>query len=108
MSGETGNSAPGRTLDQRMRALRHANEIRSGRARLKRELASGRARIDEVIAQPPDFAKTAKVYDLLLALPKVGPAKAARSLTQCRIAPSKTVGGLTERQRHELIGLFRR
>jgi hypothetical protein len=91
-----------------MHALRHANEIRIGRARLKKELASGRARFDEIIAQPPEFAKTAKVYDLLLALPKVGPAKAARSLTQCRIAPSKTVGGLTERQRHELIGLFGR
>jgi hypothetical protein len=90
-----------------MRALRQANEIRIGRARLKRELASGRARIEHIIAQPPEFAQTAKVYDLLLALPKVGPAKAARSLTQCRIAPSKTVGGLSDRQRHELIGFFR-
>jgi hypothetical protein len=108
VSGETSTSAPGRTLDQRLRALRQANEIRIGRARLKRELAAGRARIDDVIARPPEFAKTAKVYDLLLALPKVGPAKAARALSQCRIAPSKTVAGLTERQRHALIGLFRR
>ena len=91
-----------------MRALRHANEIRSGRARLKKELALGRARIEEIIAQPPESAETAKVYDLLLALPKIGPAKARRCLTQCRIAPSKTVGGLSERQRHELIGLFHR
>jgi len=64
-----------------MRALRHANEIRIRRARLKRELASGRARIEKIIAQPPEFAKTAEIYDLLLALPKVGPAKAARSLS---------------------------
>jgi hypothetical protein len=91
-----------------MRALRHANEIRVGRARLKRELASGRVRIEDIIAQPPEFAQTAKVYDLLLALPKVGPAKAARSLSQCRIAPSRTVAGLTDRQRHALIGLFGR
>lgn len=91
-----------------MRALRHANEIRIGRARLKKELASGRVPIEELLAQPPEFAKAAKVYDLLLALPKIGPVRAARSLTQCRIASSKTVGGLTERQRDELIGLFRR
>jgi len=91
-----------------MRALRRANEIRSGRARLKKELGLGRVRIEEIIAQPPESAKTAKVYDLLLALPKIGPAKATRCLTQCRIAPSKTVGGLSERQRHELIGLFHR
>ncbi|SRR6266508_3106578 len=106
--GGTSNPAPGRTLDQRMRALRHANEIRSGRARLKKELALGRVRLEEIIAQPPESAKTAKVYDLLLALPMIGPARATRCLTQCRIAPSKTVGGLSERQRHELIGLFRR
>jgi S13-like H2TH domain len=108
VSAEPSNPAPARTLDQRRRALRHANEIRIGRARLKSELASGRVRIEDVIAEPPEFAGTAKVYELLLALPKVGPAKAARSLTRCRIAPSKTLAGLTARQRHELIGLFRR
>ena len=91
-----------------MRVLRQANQVRVGRAQLKKELATGRVRIEGILAQPPEFAKTAKVYDLLLALPKVGPARAARSLTHCRIAPSKTVAGLTERQRHELIGLFRR
>jgi hypothetical protein len=108
VAGETSNAAPGRTLDQRMRALQHANEIRSGRARLKKELALGRVQIEGIIARPPESAKTAKVYDLLLALPKIGPAKATRCLTQCRIAPSKTVGGLSERQRNELIGLFHR
>jgi hypothetical protein len=65
-------------------------------------------RIEDIIAAPPEFARTANVYDLLLALPKVGSARAARSLSQCRIAPSKTVAGLTDRQRSELIGLFRR
>jgi hypothetical protein len=76
-----------------MGALRHANEIRRRRAQLKRELASGRARIEDIIAKPPEFARTAKVYDLLLALPKVGPAKAARSLTHCRIAPQRRSPG---------------
>ena len=107
MRGETSNPAPGRTLDQRIRALQYANEVRTDRARLKKELALGTVRIEEIIARPPEFAKTAKVYDLLLALPKIGPAKAARSLSHCRIAPAKTVGGLTERQREELIALFR-
>jgi hypothetical protein len=108
VAGETSSPAPARTLDQRIRALRQANEIRIGRAQVKKELASGRVRIDQILAQPPELARTAKVFDLLLALPKIGPVRAARSLSQCRIAPSKTVGGLTERQRDELIGLFRR
>ena len=34
--------------------------------------------------------------------------KANRFLTVCKISPSKTVGGLSERQRTELIGLFNR
>jgi len=32
--------------------------------------------------------------------------KAARLLNQCRISQSKTVGGLSERQRNELVDLF--
>jgi hypothetical protein len=106
MAGERSERAPAQTLEQRMRALRQANEIRSRRAALKKELASGRVRIEDVLAQPPAYAKTAKVHDLLLAVPKVGPARAARFLSRCRIAPSKTVGGMTERQRGELIELF--
>ena len=39
---------------------------------------------------------------------KLGRVKAARFLNQCRISQSKTVGGLSERQRAELIGLFNR
>jgi hypothetical protein len=29
-------------------------------------------------------------------------------LTQCKISPSKTVGGLSERQRRELVAFMRR
>ena len=108
MAGERSERAPAQTLEQRLRALRQANEIRSRRAALKKELASGRVRIEDVLAQPPAYATTAKVQDLLLAVPKVGPARAARFLSRCRIAPAKTVGGMTERQRGELIELVRR
>jgi len=106
MAGERSERAPAQTLDQR-RGPWGKRTIRSRRAALKKELASGRVRIEDVLAQPPDSAKTVKVQDLLLALPKVGPARAARFLSRCRIAPSKTVGGMTERQRGELIELFR-
>jgi len=108
MAGERSERAPAQTLEQRLQALRQANEIRSRQAALKKELASGRVRIEDVLAQLPACATTAKVRDLLLAVPKVGPARAARFLSRCRIAPSKTVGGMTERQRGELIELFRR
>jgi hypothetical protein len=34
--------------------------------------------------------------------------KANKVLQQCRISPSKTIGGLSERQRSELVSLLHR
>jgi hypothetical protein len=108
MSADGGKAkAPGRSPEQRLRALQQANEIRSARAQLKRDLASGRIELARILARPPEFAQTAKVLDLLLFVPKVGPAKAARMLAQCRIAHAKTLGGLSDRQRAALLDLFR-
>jgi hypothetical protein len=105
---KTQAQAPARSLDQRMDALRRANEIRVRRAQLKKDLKDGRVQVEEVLRRPPDFVETAKVFDILMAVPKFGRVKAARFLNQCRISQSKTVGGLSERQRTELIGLFSR
>jgi hypothetical protein len=100
--------APVRSLDQRMDALRRANEIRVRRAKLKKDLKDGRVRIEEILRHPPEYVSTAKVFDMLMSVPKFGRVKAGRFLNQCRISQSKTVGGLSERQRAELIGLFNR
>ena len=100
--------APLRSLDQRRDALRRANEIRVRRAQLKKDLKSGSARIEGVLLDPPEYVETAKVIDILMAVPKFGRVKAARFLNQCRISQSKTVGGLSERQRTELVQLLRR
>jgi len=91
-----------------MEALQRANEIRVRRAKLKRDLKDGQAKIDEILGQPPEYVETAKVLDILMAVPKFGRVKAARLLNQCRISQSKTVGGLSDRQRSELIALFSR
>lgn len=99
---------PERSLDQRMDALKRANEIRSRRARLKRDLKGGRVQIHGLLLDPPDYIATAKVFDLLLAVPKYGRVKVNRILTHCRISPSKTIGGLSERQRSELVSFLRR
>ncbi len=104
---ETLTQAPSRSLDQRMEALTRANEIRVARAQLKRDLKERRIRIEQVIADPPEYVLTAKVYDMLVAVPRLGRVKVGRLLTQCRISQSKTVGGLSERQRTELLDMFR-
>ena len=101
-------AAPERSLTQRMDALQRANEIRTRRASLKRELKAGRTQIHGLLLDPPEYLQTAKVFDLLLAVPKYGRVKVNRILTQCRISPSKTIGGLSQRQRGELVELMRR
>ena len=91
-----------------MDALRRANEIRVKRARLKKDLKAGSVRVESILRNPPEWVETAKVFDILMAVPKFGRVKAARFLNQCRISQSKTVGGLSDRQRAELVGLLRR
>jgi hypothetical protein len=101
-------AAPERSLIQRMDALQRANEIRTRRAQLKRDLKAGRVSIHTLLLDPPEFLATAKVFDMLLAVPKYGRVKANKVLQQCRISPSKTIGGLSERQRNELVSLLRK
>lgn len=94
---------PDRTIDQRLTALRHANDTRFKRAAMKIRLKAGEENLVSLIAQPPPYASTMAVFDLLKATPKIGKVKATRLLIDCSVAPSKTLGGLTSRQRAMLI-----
>lgn len=101
-------AAPERSLEQRQEALKRANRIRSHRAQLKRDLKSGKTGVQSLLLSPPEYILTAKVSDLLLAVPKLGKVKVNKVLTQCRISSSKTIGGLSERQRAELVSYLRK
>lgn len=100
--------APERSLNQRMDALARANLIRTERAQLKRDLKAGRISIHTLLLDPPEYLETAKVFDMLLAVPKYGRVKVNKILAHCRISPSKTIGGLSDRQRGELVSSLRR
>jgi hypothetical protein len=102
------SAVPERTREQRMKALRRANEIRSSRAQLKRDLKAGKVKIEQLLRDPPEYVLSAKAFDMIVAVPKYGRVKANKILTQCRISPSKTIGGLSERQRGELVAFLRR
>jgi hypothetical protein len=101
-------ATPRRSLDQRIDALSRANEVRALCAQLKRDLKARRVSISALLADPPPYLETAKVFDMVLALPKVGSVKATKILHSCRVSPSKTFGGLSERQRAELAGRLNR
>src|SRR5204862_4128364 len=99
---------PERSLNQRMDALQKANVIRTRRAQLKRDLKAGRVSIHSILLDTPEYVETAKVFDMMLAVPKYGRVKVNKILQTCRISPSKTIGGLSDRQRAELVGLLKR
>lgn len=101
--------APERSTEQRLSALERANEIRGHRAQLKRDLAAGRVTVAALLAAESLDARleTMKVFDLLVAAPKYGRVRVNQTLQRCRISPSKTLGGMSPRQRLELVGLLR-
>jgi hypothetical protein len=96
---------PERSLAQRLAALERANEIRTYRAQLKRDVTAGKRSVRDVLLFPEDEVETMKVVDLLVAVPKVGRVKANKWLSRTRVSPSKTIGGMSERQRRELLAL---
>ena len=89
--------------EQRLAALGRANKVRVERGMLKRDLAAGRVAIEQVVAQPPSCAAHAKVYDLVRAVPGIGPVRSRRLLVRCQIPHAKTLAGLSDRQRGVLI-----
>jgi hypothetical protein len=99
---------PERSLQQRMDALQKGNEIRVQRAQLKRDIKACRVSVHDVLLEPPVWAETMKVGDLLIAVPKVGRVKVNKLLVQARVSHSKTLGGLTDRQRAEIASMVRR
>jgi hypothetical protein len=99
---------PQRTLAQRKEALEKANKIRTYRAQLKRDIKAGRENAPNVLLYPPEMVDTMKVFDLLVATPKRGHTKVNKLLVQCRISPSKTIGGMSVRQRTELVSMMGR
>lgn len=94
--------APERSLAQRLDALQKANRIRGYRAAIKRSVAAGRLEVVDLLTGDDELLDTMKVWDLLIAQPKRGRVKVNRLLMNLRISPSKTIGGLSPRQRNEL------
>jgi len=93
---------------QYMRALERANEVRLARADLKRRVATGELGVAEVILECPWEAHSMAVADLLMSQRRWGQTRCRRFLSQIPMSEKKTVGSMTERQRHTLAELLRR
>lgn len=99
----TGSAPPERSIAQRQEALLRANAVRTERAQLKRDLKAGTVSVVDVLREPPPYVETAKVFDVLLAVPKYGHGKVSKCLSQCLVSPSRTLAGLSKRQRADII-----
>ena len=91
---------------QYMRALERANQVRLARAELKRRVSSGALGVAEVILDCPWEAESMAVADLLMSQRRWGQTRCRKFLTQVPMSEKKTVGSMTERQRHTLAGML--
>jgi len=96
--------APERTVDERRNALEEANRVRFARAATKRDLKSGALNIYDLLMDPSEELRGAKVEEMLLAVKGMGRIKVTRVLREAGISRSKTLVGLTHGQRDRLLG----
>ena len=95
--------APDRTSQERLSALEEANRVRFARAGAKRDLKSGGLDIYDLLMDPSEELRGAKVEEMLLAVRGMGRVKVTRILREANISRSKTLVGLTHGQRDRLI-----
>lgn len=77
--------------------------MRFARADAKRDLKSGELDIHDLLMDPSEELKGAKVEDMLLAVRGMGRIKVTRVLRNAGVSRAKTLVGLTHGQRDRLI-----
>jgi hypothetical protein len=85
-----------------MRALAQANRVRLARAELKRQVSDGELDVAGVVLQCPWEAQSMTIADLLMSQHRWGRTRCRRFLASIPMLETKTVGSMTDRQRHAL------
>jgi hypothetical protein len=91
---------------QHMQALRRANAVRLARAELKRRVAVGEVTVAQVILSTPWEADSMTVSDLLTSQRRWGHTRCRKFLQGVPMSENKTVGSMTDRQRHALATML--
>jgi hypothetical protein len=94
---------PVMTPEQRADALAKAAEARRAQTAVLDKLKSGTLTIGEVLGGDDPVAARIRVKRAVLAIPGVGPAKAASALGEAGVQENRRVGGLTTGQRERLV-----
>jgi hypothetical protein len=101
-----GHCAITATAPHRLRALEHANHVRTARAELKRRVKAGGLSAADVVLACPWQARTMSVSELLVSQRSWGRTRTRRLLLSLRVPENKQVGTLTERQRVALAAVL--
>src|ERR671930_2136178 len=91
---------------QHMRALAQANRVRLARAELKRQVSEGELDVAAVVLECPWEAESMTIADLLMSQHRWGRTRCRRFLASIPMLETKTVGSMTDRQRHALAGML--
>ena len=94
---ESGNLTP-----LRLAALQLANDVRTGRAELKRQIAAGVVLVADVLVDPPPAAAGITVISLLASQRGWGHIKSSRFLSSNDVSETRKLSELSLRQREPL------
>jgi hypothetical protein len=91
---------------QHLLALARANRVRLARADLKRRVAEGELSVAEVVLACPWEAESMAIADLLMSQHRWGRTRCRRFLAALPMSETKTIGTMTDRQRHALADML--
>jgi hypothetical protein len=97
---------PRRSHPQHLQALERANAVRLARAELKRRVAEGEISAAEVVLSSPWEAESMTVSDLLTSQHRWGHTRCRKFLQCIPMSETKTIGSMTQRQRHAVAQLL--
>ena len=91
---------------QHLLALARANRVRLARAELKRRVSEGELSVGDVVISCPWEAESMAIADLLMSQHRWGRTRCRRFLAALPMSETKTIGSMTERQRHALAEML--
>jgi len=95
---------PQLSAEDRKAALEKAKEARIKRAEIREQLKTGKLSLKKVLAMKDDpVVGRMKVSTLIETLPGYGKAKSEKIMLELKIAPSRRLKGLGERQEAALL-----
>lgn len=94
---------PKLTDEQKMEALKKAQEMRRKRSDLRSQLKKGDVSFENVLNTEDPVTARMKVAYLLRSLPRIGKVKAKKIMEEIGIDDSRRIQGLGRRQKEELM-----